>query len=80
MGSEMCIRDRAMIGVEKLMRENKMQSRMILTVHDELVFDALKEEEDELCEIVKHAMENVVGLEVPLLVEIGKGQTWLDAH
>ena len=70
----------AMIDVENLLREKKMQSRMILTVHDELVFDALKEEEDELCEIVKHAMENVVGLEVPLLVEIGKGQTWLDAH
>ena len=49
-------------------------------MHDELVFDALKEEEDELCEIVKHAMENVVGLEVPLQVEIGKGQNWLDAH
>ena len=70
----------AMIDVENLLREKKMQSRMILTVHDELVFDALKEEEYELCEIVKHAMENVVGLEVPLLVEIGKGQTWLDAH
>ena len=70
----------AMIDVEHLLREKKMQSRMILTVHDELVFDALKEEEDELCAIVKHAMENVVGLEVPLLVEIGKGQTWLDAH
>ena len=70
----------AMIDVEHLLREKKMQSRMILTVHDELVFDALKEEEDELCEIIKHAMENVVGLEVPLLVEIGKGQTWLDAH
>ena len=70
----------AMIDVENLLREKKMQSRMILTVHDELVFDALKEEESELCEIVKHAMENVVGLEVPLLVEIGKGQNWLDAH
>jgi len=70
----------AMIDVENLMRENKMQSRMILTVHDELVFDAPKEEEEDLCGIVKHAMENVVGLEVPLLVEIGKGQTWLDAH
>ena len=70
----------AMIDVGNLLREKKMQSRMILTVHDELVFDAFKEEEDELCEIVKHAMENVVGLEVPLLVEIGKGQTWLDAH
>ena len=41
----------AMIDVEHLLREKKMQSRMILTVHDELVFDALKEEEDELCEI-----------------------------
>ena len=57
-----------------------MQSKMILTIHDELVFDALKEEEYELCEIVKHAMESVVGLEVPLLVEIGKGHSWLDAH
>ena len=70
----------AMIDVENLLRQKKMQSRMILTVHDELVFDALKEEEEVLCEIVKHSMENVVGLEVPLLVEIGKGQTWLDAH
>ena len=41
---------------------------MILTVHDELVFDTLIEEEEELCEMVKHTMENVVGLEVPLLV------------
>ncbi len=57
-----------------------MQSRMILTVHDELIFDASREEEDELCEMVKDTMENVVGLEVPLLVEIGKGETWLDAH
>ena len=70
----------AMIDVENLLRGEKMQSRMILTVHDELVFDAVKEEEYELCKIVKHAMENVVGLEVPLLVEIGKGQNWLDAH
>jgi DNA polymerase-1 len=70
----------AMIGVDRLLQEKKMQSRMILTVHDELVFDALKEEEDELCEMVKNTMENVVGLEVPLMVEIGKGRTWLDAH
>ena len=57
-----------------------MQSRMILTVHDELVFDAIKDEELELRGMVKNAMENVVGLEVPLVVEIGKGKTWLDAH
>ena len=52
-----------------------MCSRMILTVHDELVFGTLKEEEDKLCEMVKDTMENVVGLEVTLLVEIGKGET-----
>jgi DNA polymerase-1 len=70
----------AMIAVDQGIREKQMQSRMILTVHDELVFDTLLEEEEELCEMVKHTMENVVGLEVPLLVEIGKGKTWIDAH
>ena len=70
----------AMIAVDRGIREKQMQSRMILTVHDELVFDTLIEEEEELCEMVKHTMENVVALEVPLLVEIGKGKTWIDAH
>ena len=58
----------------------KLVQQPLLTVHDELVFDTLLEEEEELCEMVKHTMENVVGLEVPLLVEIGKGKTWIDAH
>ena len=70
----------AMITVDRRIREKQMQSRMILTVHDELVFDTLKDEVDELCEMVQQTMENVVGLEVPLLVEIGKGVNWLDAH
>jgi DNA polymerase-1 len=70
----------AMITVDRRIREKQMQSRMILTVHDELVFDTLKDEVDELCEMVQQTMENVVGLEVPLLVEIGRGENWLDAH
>jgi DNA polymerase-1 len=65
----------AMIAVDRRLSEKQMQSRMILTVHDELVFGTLKEEEDKLCEMVKDTMENVVGLEVTLLVEIGKGET-----
>ncbi len=69
-----------MIAIDHILREKKMKSKMILSVHDELVFDTLKEEELELCKIIKETMENVVGLEVPLLVEIGKGKTWLDAH
>ena len=70
----------SMISIDHILREKKMKSKMILSVHDELVFDTLKEEELELCQIIKETMENVVGLEVPLLVEIGKGKTWLDAH
>ena len=70
----------SMISLDRIMKEKKMSSKMILTVHDELVFDTTKEEEDDLCGIIKQTMENVVGLEVPLLVEIGKGKTWLDAH
>jgi DNA polymerase I - 3''-5'' exonuclease and polymerase domains len=53
---------------------------MILTVHDELVFDVPIDEEQELCELVKDTMENVMLLEVPLLVEIGRGNNWLEAH
>jgi len=57
-----------------------MGSKMILTVHDELVFDVPFEEEQELCELVKDTMENVMLLEVPLQVEIGRGNNWLEAH
>ena len=70
----------SMISIDHILREKKMKSKMILSVHDELVFDTLKEEEGDLCLIIKETMENVVGLEVPLLVEIGKGKTWLEAH
>ena len=70
----------AMIKIQQELQNQKMGSKMILTVHDELVFDVPFEEEQELCELVKDKMENVMLLEVPLLVEIGRGNNWLEAH
>ncbi len=70
----------AMIEIDRRIQREKLQSRMVLTVHDELVFDALAEEEGPLCSMIKEVMENVVTLEVPLVVEIGTGPNWLDAH
>ena len=70
----------AMIGIERQLRKRRLHSRMVLTVHDELVFDALREEEPKLRTLVQETMESVIGLEVPLVVELGSGENWLDAH
>lgn len=69
----------AMIRIAKRLAETKMQSRMLLQVHDELVFEAPPAEVAELWEVVKHEMERVHELSVPLLVEIGSGPNWRDA-
>ena len=53
---------------------------MILQVHDELVFDVFKEELEKVSKIVKLEMENAVKLKVPLTVDIGVGNNWLEAH
>ena len=70
----------AMIEVDKSMEETGMKSRMVLQIHDELVFDAIPEEIDELRKIVIDRMENVVKLSVPLTVECNYGKNWLEAH
>jgi DNA polymerase-1 len=69
-----------MIQVHQKMQENKMQSKMILQVHDELVFEVLEEELDQLSALVKETMENAVNLDIPLTVDIGIGDNWLEAH
>jgi DNA polymerase-1 len=69
----------AMIRISRLMEERKMQSRMLLQVHDELVFEAPSEEKDDLQELVKTEMESVYRLSVPLAVDTGSGPNWRDA-
>ncbi len=70
----------AMIEVDRSMTEAGMKSRMVLQIHDELVFDAVPEEIEELKRIVIDRMENVVKLSVPLTVECNYGKNWLEAH
>ena len=70
----------AMINVDKRIRETGLQSKMILQIHDELVFDAVRGEVEILQKIVKEEMENVIELSVPLTVECNYGNNWLEAH
>ena len=70
----------AMINVDKRLKKEGLQSRMVLQIHDELVFDAVKDEVETLCAIVKEEMENVTTLSVPLTVECNYGNNWLEAH
>lgn len=70
----------AMINIWQELKNQGLQSKMILQVHDELNFDALIPELDQVKTIVKHEMENAVNIGVPLTVEINSGDNWLDAH
>ena len=70
----------AMIEVDKKLREHKFETKMILQVHDELVFDVPKNELAEVTPVIIKAMENAMKLEVPVVVESGSGINWLEAH
>lgn len=70
----------AMINIYRKMKAQKLSSRMLLQVHDELVFDVLKTEKDIITKIVKEEMEGAVELVVPLDVEMEFAENWLDAH
>lgn len=70
----------AMIRIFNELEKRKLKSKMILQVHDELVFDAHKDELDELVPLIKELMENALPLNVPVVVETGTGDNWLDAH
>jgi DNA polymerase-1 len=79
-GSAADIIKMAMVKVQEEMKKRKLQSKMILQVHDELVFDVLKSEIEEMKVLVKDAMENAVDIGVPTEVQVDLGDNWLDAH
>ena len=70
----------AMVRVSRRLKEAGLKSRMVLQIHDELVFDALPQEVPALKELVTGVMENVISLSVPLTVECTSGINWLEAH
>jgi DNA polymerase-1 len=70
----------AMVAVHEAMSKEKLQSRMILQVHDELVFDVHKSEIEQMQLLVKNAMEQAVSMEVPMEVEMKIAPNWLEAH
>ncbi len=70
----------AMIDLHRDIKELKLSSRMVLQVHDELVFDVHKDELETLKPLVESKMKNALKLEVPILVEMGVGHNWLEAH
>jgi DNA polymerase-1 len=70
----------AMIKIFKEFSKRNLQSQMIMQVHDELNFDVLKSELDIVTELVRNGMQNAIHLKVPLLVDLGVGENWLEAH
>jgi len=70
----------AMINIHKDMKEQNLGSKMTMQVHDELVFDVLKMEVEQMKAIITHRMKTAIKTEVPIEIEIGEGVNWLAAH
>ena len=70
----------AMINIHKKLNEENFKTKMLLQVHDELVFDVYKPELETIKTMVKSEMENAYALSVPLNVDLGVGEDWLEAH
>jgi DNA polymerase-1 len=68
----------AMLKIDQLIRKRKLKSQMTLQVHDELLFDVVPEEAQELQELVKQEMEHVAEFSVPIVTEVGTGKNWRD--
>jgi DNA polymerase I len=70
----------AMVNIHHALLERNLKTRMLLQVHDELVFDVDKSEEKEARSLIEDKMKNAIPLETPIVVELGSGINWLEAH
>ena len=70
----------AMIDIQKNIENDKLNSKMILQIHDELLFEYPLDEEEHLISMVKKSMENAMSLKVPIIVDYGFGKDWFEAH
>ena len=70
----------AMRRVQDALQARELKTRMLLQVHDELVFDMHKDEADVVMPLVEEAMKNAMPMSVPIVVEMGTGDNWLEAH
>ena len=69
----------AMVNMAERLKEEGLEAKMLLQVHDELIFEAPEEEVESLKKIVPEVMENAIELKVPLIVDVAYGSTWYDA-
>ena len=70
----------AMVRVDNALKDQGLKTRMVLQVHDELVFDLNCDEEEAVTKLVEDCMKNALPLDVPIVVETGVGKSWLEAH
>jgi len=77
-GADIC--KLAMLNLFEAFVEKGLQARMLLQIHDELLFEVPDDEVDEVCALAKHEMEHVVELKVPLVADVGVGVSWAEAH
>ena len=78
-GTSADIIKKAMVLIHQKLKENNLKSKLIIQVHDELVFDCLKEEQEQVTKIMKDVMENVIKLKVPLKIDVEYGNNWYEA-
>ena len=70
----------AMIQVHRALRVGDFRTKMLLTVHDEIVFDMHRDEQESVTPLIEQCMTTALPMHVPIVVEMGVGRNWLEAH